>query len=166
MDAPLHYLENGISIAELGLSSCIGPAVAFDVPTRVGEDVCAAAIPVAEIRPGDVVLLRTGWEERAGSPQYFGGEWPGISVGAIERLRERQVRALGTDSVSVDSHRAAALGAPAHRLLLAANVPVFEGLVNLRAVVGRRFVFVGLPLRLEGAEASPVRAVAILAEPA
>jgi kynurenine formamidase len=41
-------------------------------------------------------------------------------------------------------------------------MPVFEALVNLDQVAGQRFFFLGLPLKLEGSEASPVRAVALL----
>jgi kynurenine formamidase len=45
-----------------------------------------------------------------------------------------------------------------------AGLPIFEALVNLDKLAGQRFYFIGLPLKLEGVEASPIRAVAIVPE--
>ena len=71
-------------------------------------------------------------------------------------------KAIGGDIVSADSPTAISEGAPAHKRALAAGMPIFEALVNLKEVVGRRFLFIGLPLRIEGGEASPIRAVALI----
>jgi kynurenine formamidase len=161
VDAPLHFLEHGSAIGSLPLSAFIGPGVAFDVPKAAGTDIVAGDVPASDIRAGDIVLFRTGWDKWVGSARFYGQEWPGFSVDAVDLLLGLQVKAIGTDSASVDSPSALAGGAAAHKGILGAGVPVFEALVNLQAVVGRRFTFAGLPLKLEGAEASPVRAVAI-----
>ena len=42
------------------------------------------------------------------------------------------------------------------------GIPIFEALVNLKEVVGKRFFFIGLPLKVEGGEASPIRAIAVV----
>ncbi len=86
----------------------------------------------------------------------------GFSEAAARQLVDLGAAAVGLDSPSADSPRAIAAGFPAHKKLLAAGIPIFEALVNLRRVCGRRFLFAGLPLRIEQADASPVRAVAIL----
>ncbi len=49
---------------------------------------------------------------------------------------------------------------PAHRICLAANVYIVEGLTNLGAIVGERVQFSALPLAVPGSSRSPVRAVA------
>ena len=162
VESPLHYADNGTDIASLPLHLFAGTAVAFDAPKEPGQSIAAGDVPAEEIRPGDIVLFRTGWEERAGTARFYADEWPGFGADAVEALLDLRVKALGGDIPSVDSPLALGKGAPAHRRLLAAGVVVFEALVNLRAVAGRRFTFVGLPLRLEGAEASPVRAMAVL----
>ena len=69
---------------------------------------------------------------------------------------------MGGGIASADSPAAIAAGAPAHKLAGRAGLPIFEGLVNLDQVAGHRFFFIGLPLKLEGGEASPIRAVALL----
>ena len=37
-----------------------------------------------------------------------------------------------------------------------------ENLANLDSVVGRRFLYIGLPLRLVGGTGCPIRAIAVL----
>ena len=51
---------------------------------------------------------------------------------------------------------------PTHRACAERRVTHYENLNNLKDVVGQRFMFVGLPLRLVPAYGSPGRAAAIL----
>lgn len=162
VDAPLHFLGGGAGVAEMPLDRFLGEAVCVSAPKRPGDDVVLEDIEGVEIRPGDIVLFRTGWEERAGSPSYFDESWPGLSVGLVNFLIERKVKAVGGDLPSADGPAAIESGAPAHKLLAGAGMPIFECLVNLGELVGKRFLFAGFPLKIVGAEASPVRAVAIL----
>jgi kynurenine formamidase len=52
---------------------------------------------------------------------------------------------------------------PAHQILLRAAVPIVENLTNLEAIGADLFQLIVLPLKLAGRDASPVRAVAIVA---
>ena len=162
VDAPLHVLDGGASVDALGLEALSGPAVAFDVPKGPGQDILAADVPDTAIQPGDIVLFRTGWEERASTPRFFEGQWPGLRVDAVDKLRAAGAKAIGGDFPSVDSPEGISAGFLAHRRALAAGIPVIEALVHLDRVVGRRFYFVGLPLRVLGGDASPIRAMAVL----
>jgi len=163
VDAPLHFLGDGFpDVAGMPLQLFIGEALALERLKQPGENVTVADVAGADIRSGDIVLFRTGWDRRAASPAFFQDEWPGLQPSLVEDLIHRGVKAIGGDIASVDSPAAIAAGAPAHKLAGRAGVPVFEALVNLDQVAGRRFFFVGLPLRLEGGEASPIRAVALL----
>jgi arylformamidase len=49
---------------------------------------------------------------------------------------------------------------PAHRICLANDVCVIEGLADLAELAGTRFTFLALPLPIVGGSGSPVRAVA------
>jgi kynurenine formamidase len=53
---------------------------------------------------------------------------------------------------------------PGHVLLLHPDreVPIIENLVGLKALRGKRFRFFGLPLKMDGATGSPIRAVALV----
>ena len=163
VDAPLHFLGDGFpDLAGMALQYFMGEAIALERPKQPGENLCAADLAGADIRSGDIVLFRTGWDQRAGSPAFFQEEWPGLEPSLVEELIRRGVKAVGGDIASVDSPAALAAGAPAHKLAGRAGLPVFEGLVNLDRVTGQRFYFLGLPLKLEGGEASPIRAVSLL----
>ena len=162
VDAPLHFTEGGAAIGRMNPSLFIGEAVCIDCPKIEGENVTPADLDGADIRKGDIVLFRTGWEERSGTLRFFTGEYPGFEPALIEELARRGVKATGFDSPSADGQKALAAGAPAHKAAARLSLPIYESLVNLAEVVGKRFMFSGQPRRLMEAEASPVRAVAVL----
>lgn len=163
VDAPLHFLGKAFpDLVGMPLQQFMGEAVALERLKKPGENVTDADLAGADIHPCDIVLFRTGWDARAGSPAFFQDDWPGLQPTLIEELIRRGVKGVGGDIASVDSPTALAAGAPAHKLAGRAGMPIFEGLVNLNQVAGRRFYFLGLPLKLEGGEASPIRAVALL----
>jgi len=162
VDAPLHFLGRKEDISEMPLELFYGDAIAIEAPKQAGENIDVADISGADVRKDDIVLFRTGWEERSGSPKFFEGEWPGFTPELVDILAKKKIKALGGDIASADSPRAIAEGAPAHKAAAKARLPVFEALINLNKIAGKRFFFVGLPLKIENCEASPVRAMAIL----
>jgi kynurenine formamidase len=162
VDAPFHFMADGMKITELPLSAFYGEAICIDAPKKPGQDIHSQDFRGADIRRGDIVLFRTGWEERSGTPEFFQDEWPGIAPDAVEELFRLGAKAIGGDLPSADSPGAIRAGAPGHMRALGYGLPIFEALAGLSAVSGRRFLFCAFPLKLEGCEASPVRAVAIL----
>jgi kynurenine formamidase len=162
VDVPMHSIADAEDTARMPAGCFLGQAVALDVPKQAGEDIEPEDFVKADIRPGDIVLFRTGWDRHRNTPVFYEGDSPGIAAGAMEKLIQMKVKAAGGDFASVDSPAAIAQGSPAHRLAAAARLPLYEALVNLDQVVGTRFFFIGLPLKIEKGEASPVRAVALL----
>jgi kynurenine formamidase len=163
VDAPLHFLGDEFpDVSGMPLQCFMGSAIALERLKQPGEDVTVADLAGADVRPGDIVLFRTGWDKRLFSPAFFQDEWPGLHPALVEELIRRGVKAIGGDIASVDSPAALAAGAPAHKLAGRAGMPIFEALVNLDQVSGQRFYFLGLPLKLDGGEASPIRAVALV----
>lgn len=124
-----------------------------------------------EIRPGDVVLVRTGSDTVWPEPErYLNGA--GVSGDASEWLAERRVSAVGADNVAwdlpgvVDERLGVTL--PGHVILLVQRgIHIIENLnlVELSTSRAFEFVFVCLPLKIRGGTASPVRPVAILTHP-
>jgi len=166
VDAPLHFLGDAFpDITGLPLQAFMGDAIALERLKAPGEDLSVADLAGADIRPGDIVLFRTGWDKRASTAAFFQGDWPGLEASLLEELIRRGAKAVGGDIASADSPAAIAAGAPAHKLAGHAGMPIFEALVNLDQVIGLRFFFVGLPLNVEGGEASPIRAIAICPNP-
>jgi kynurenine formamidase len=121
------------------------------------------------VRPGDVLLIHTGWGAAWRDPDYITGGGMARSCG--EWAAEQEVFAVGADNMSWDlpGYTDPVLGhtLPNHTLLLArAGILIFENLLleDLAAAGVREFVFVSLPLKLVGATGSPTRPVAIISQ--
>jgi kynurenine formamidase len=53
---------------------------------------------------------------------------------------------------------------PCHEVLRDRQFIHMENLANLDQVAGKRFKFIGFPIKIRGASAAPIRAVAVLDE--
>ena len=122
----------------------------------------------AEVREGDVVLIRTGYGALWSRPDEY-LKAAGISAGGSRWLVERRVRAAGADNMAFDVMSSTPdpelrVTLPGHILLLVrAGIPIIENL-NLEELAAARvyeFLFVCLPLKMRGATGSPVRPIAI-----
>ena len=135
-----------------------------DVPPReycTGERLDRALDEAAaELRPGDVLLLRTGSAERFGGTPECTTQYPGLDASAADWLGDHRVKVFGVDSPSPDNPADRIY--PVHLFCRENGVTHYENLANLQDVVGRRFRFFGFPLRIRGGHGSPVRAVAML----
>ncbi|MGC8622240.1 MAG: hypothetical protein ACP5U0_10025, partial [Caldisphaera sp.] len=85
----------------------------------------------------------------------------GLDVEAAEFLLKKKIKLVGINLRMFDivgnKHR------PLHMLFLNNETPLIENLVNLEKLPKNSpFLFVGLPLNLKSATASPIRAIAIL----
>jgi len=121
----------------------------------------------AEIRRGDVVLLRTGWARRFEDARSFISEvrGPGPAIEGARWLSERGIFAAGSDTVAFEKVPDAAMPVHVH-LLVESGIHIIEclNLEELAAAGVAEFLFVALPLKLRGATGSPVRPVAIVAQ--
>jgi kynurenine formamidase len=127
----------------------------------------AAAAAGVEVRPGDVVLVRTGYGALWAHPEPY-LEAAGVSAAGSRWLSERKVVAVGADNVAWDvvGPKDPELGVtlPGHLLLLVrAGIHIIENLAleELAAAGVHEFAFVCLPLKMRGATGSPVRPIAL-----
>ena len=160
LDAPLHFLQDGKPVDALDLSACAGEAHLLDFTHR-GNSLDEMTVEDflrydAVIRPGARLVVRTGWDRVFPSPAFF-TEMPGISVDAARFLAERRIALIGLDMPSVHAKEYQVV----HEILLGAGIVIVEWLTNLAAIETSPFYFVALPLKLQGRDGSPVRAVAI-----
>jgi kynurenine formamidase len=165
LDAPYHYLADGLSVDRIPLERLYGPAAAVDLAPG-GELAERTAIRVedlaphaGEFEPGARVILRTGWGRRFGTAAFFEGH-PSLTPESAAWIAARGVWLLGLDTPSPAED-----AGPVHHLLLGAGIVILESLANLDALPPR-FTLAAFPLKLVGRDGSPVRAVALAGEPA
>lgn len=144
-----------------------------DPGTTIDDQVladCAGAAGV-QPRPGDVVLVRTGWPRVFDTePGRYQGAQPGISHSAGRWLMDRDVVAIGSDNAAVgaiaaDGSFAGPVDEDIHLLALWQHGVYLVEMLWLEelALAGRsEFLFVAAPLPIEGGTASPVSPLAVL----
>jgi arylformamidase len=150
-DAPYHYDESGLRMDEVPPERYIGPARLVALEGR-------AMIAVADLQGLDLegverLLVRTG---SCPDATRFHRNFTAFEPDAVRYLARRGVRLIGTDAHSMDPMESKEL--PAHHACAAAGILIIENL-NLEAVPTGDYELIALPLKLTGADGSPVRAV-------
>ncbi len=149
-DAPSHY-GDGPAIDRRELDYYLGPCQVMRVKVERGQRVTPSMLSEGVV--SSRLLLATGTFP---DPESFNTDFAALSVDLIDFLHDQGVRLVGIDTPSVDLFESKDL--PAHRAFLRHDMAILEGLV-LRDVPAGTYELIALPLRLEGFDASPVRAV-------
>ena len=120
-----------------------------------------------EVREGDVVLIRTGRMKVYARAAAYMKDPPGMGLSAARYLvEERGAMVVGADNLSFEAFPSEVPGnyVPLHTYLLAQQgAPILE-LVNLEELAEDgvyEFAFIGGSLKLRGADAAPLRPIAL-----
>ena len=182
IDAPIHFSRGKQTLDQVPMERLIGTGVRIDVTRQCARDRdYRVAISDFErweaehgrIPNGAIVLLNTGftrfWPTRK---DYLGTElrgqegvralrFPGLHPDAAAWLvRERQVKAVGIDTASIDYGQSTKF--ETHVALLSQSVPVFENLAELRNLPARGFDVIALPMKIAGGTGGPLRIIAVV----
>jgi len=157
VDAPDHFLNNGVTVEDLSLDLLVGRVYVLYLPDV--NLITASVLMDADIPPRTRRLLfktrnSLYWAE---GKTDFKTDFVGLSVDAAELLVDRNVRLLGIDYLSIAPYK---LRVPIHTILLAAGVVILEGL-DLSQVSQGRYTLHCLPLKLGGVEGAPARAILV-----
>ena len=151
-DAPFHYDADGVAIDAVDPSIYLGPAQVVDA--RTADGLVAAAHVMPQLAAGTTrVLIRT--YQRAPQEAWDTG-FAAIDAALVEELADRGVRLIGVDTPSLDPQTSKTMAA--HRAVARRGLAILEGLV-LDAVPFGTYELIALPLKIAGADSSPVRAV-------
>ena len=165
LDAPIHWLTGALALDRVDLHKCLGPALLINLSHKSRESVITIGDlePFADrIGPGSRILVRTGWDQHAGKPEYRSC-FPRISLELAEWLASRGIWLLGLDTPSVTSLKEDDFQElqAVHQALLNAEIVIVESLANLADLSVQEVFFIALPLKIQGGDGSPVRAVAV-----
>jgi kynurenine formamidase len=139
--------------------------VAKDGPVAADFEITAGHLEGAEVRAGDVVLLRTGWGSYYEDARKFVNDTrcPGPGLKAAQWLSARGIFAAGSDTVPFERSPDPAMPVHVH-LLVESGIHIIECL-NLEELARdgvREFLFVGAPMKIRGATGAPIRPLAIV----
>ncbi len=175
LDAPAHSIAGARTVERIPLELLVGPARVL----RVGPEPAAAGESITRDRLADaipdrlpwIVCIATGWDAHFGTATAL--RHPSISLDLARLLWERGARVLGVDCFSPDPTAggvesggaepgeadAGADPMPVHRFWLGGDGVIVENLTRLTELPGLVEMSL-LPLRLDGSDGSPIRAVA------
>ena len=152
-DAPNHYVTDGQAMSERSLEPYYGPCQVMRVSTKRGERILPSDLegPVTAPR----VLFVT---DSFPNPDVFNEDFCSLSADLVEFLAKAGVILVGIDTPSVDLFSDKEL--ESHNAIARRDMAILEGVV-LADVPSGTYTLIALPLGLEGADASPVRAVLV-----
>ncbi|MDB5085814.1 MAG: putative cyclase [Bacilli bacterium] len=170
MDATAHFLKQDHPehrwMAEISTDKFHSRALTMDFSHYGDTDLVSKAEIEAwerenlQIEPNDTVLLHFGWD-RHWTPRSVGHaytkSWPGVSEAAAVYLAEKRIKAIGCDTLAIDSSYSTTN--PAHYVLLGNGIVIIENLTNLGKISGESYLF-AFPLKIKEGSGSPIRAIA------
>lgn len=183
VDAAEAQADGGFAVLGIHeLPPFVGRGVLLDVPGLLGVKACdgghevsiaelenAAARQGTEVRPGDAVLVRSGWGTHFDDPERYLGVQsgvPGVGEAGARWLADQGAALVGADTLAFECIPAGQGHAllPAHRVLLVergVNIIEAMDLDGLAAADVFEFVFVLSHLSIYGATGAPVRPLAL-----
>lgn len=167
VDALSHNNPKGATIDEMPVQMFMGKAVCLDL-RHVGDrgDITRDRLEVAEQEAGvkvdgHIVLMCTGLNARHWPNDSICTNNAQVTADATHWLYERGSMVHGVEGPSTD--RVDENIFENHRVCRDLGMVHYEWLWNLEVLIGKgEFTFQGIPLRIKGGSASPVRALAFL----
>jgi len=161
IDAPIHIIKGARTLDELPIDIFIGKAIIIDCKHLAGKNITLDFLKQFEdkIRNIEFIIFNSGWSVKWKTDAYFVG-FPTLTSEAAKWLTTFNLKGIGLDSISLDP--VADLTLPNHKIVLAKEILIIENMTNLDSLPNGEFMFQCFPLRIEKADGSPVRAVAIL----
>jgi arylformamidase len=155
-DASRHFFDDGQPVDQIPLERLIGPAILIALPDDV-RSVTAEDLKSKKLAGQKRVLIRTR-NSALLSQKEFVPDYTFLAPDGAQYLVDLGVELVGVDYLSIEQfhsghHRT-------HKTLLARSVVIVEGL-DFSAPPAGEYQFICLPLRIEGCDGAPARAVLI-----
>ncbi|MGD0250856.1 MAG: cyclase family protein [Thermoplasmata archaeon] len=163
MDAPFHFLEEGLTVDRIPPEKLIGRAAVLDLRT----DLSGTLIPTETVRKHwptsfrpEIVLIETGWSHERASTQHYLYDFPGLTPEAAGWVADQGIWGIGTDTLGIDPFLNTKF--EAHKVLLGRNIWILEALDHLDELSeDRPYTLIAGPLKIAGASGAMARVFAL-----
>jgi arylformamidase len=150
IDFPKHMIEGGKTSKDYGIDQFTGKCYVVDV-TFLNRRILKKDITSIKLATYDFIIFKT----KNSYEKEFNPEFVYLSEEAAEALSASSLKGVGIDALGIEREQP---GYPTHRLLLGNDILIYEGL-DLRNIEEGVYEFIGLPMKIDDVEASPVRAI-------
>ena len=174
IDAPLHFTEDGTSVADLAPEKLVCPLCVLDLTAKAAEDPNAMVEPAdieawvsanGEIPAGSCVAMHSGWAAKVADPSFRNTPdgklaFPGFSKAATDMLAGLDVACIGVDTLSLDPGNSPDFAV--HFSWLPGGRFGIENMANLDQLPATgATVFIGAPKHKQGT-GGPARVMAVV----
>ncbi len=149
IDAPAHFLKDGLTVDAIPLGSLIGRCRVLDL-RGAGTTIVREHLD-GKIDGVERVLLKTSFSGMTS----FREDYPSVDISGAAAIGQAGLRCIGTDAPSIESFGG---DGSVHRRILGRGCCIIE-LLDLSGVEAGDYQMIALPLRLAGLDGSPARVV-------
>lgn len=151
-DAPSHFDSQGQSIDTLSLHFFLGLCQVIRLNQKIKGKISLKDIKEKTIKAPRILFATESFPSSSSWTNHFNS----LSVELIQHMAQHKVITLGIDTPSIDPALSQRLDA--HHEMHKHKMMILEGLV-LSHIAEGLYHLIALPLKIEGGEASPLRAV-------
>ena len=156
MDAPVHFIEGGKDIAQMPPEVGVGKVRLME--HRSADHISISHLQDYESRTRTIaenerLFFKTRHSGENWIKEEFNQDYTALSAEAAEFLKKRKLKLVGIDYLSIAPFNDLT---PTHRVLLGSEIWIVEGL-RLGELQEAEYELICLPLKIEGADGSPVR---------
>ncbi len=153
VDAPYHFKDDDFTIEAAPLTAYLGPATLITVDKKEGP-LTPADFPELDWSTVERLLVHSTASVKP--PDQFPTTFVYPSPELARFMGQHGVVLFGSDAPSMDEMNSKPL--PGHNALRQNNIAILEGLL-LTDVPDGTYELIALPLKIEGGDGSPVRAI-------
>lgn len=155
VDSPKHFVREGVDIADMDLSQFMGDVLVVDCPNVSKID---QSVVVDLNLPQNLKKIIFKTSNSTNKSDKFNEHYVALTTDAANWLSKRGIELIGIDAPSIELYHGRDY--VTHQVLLKQNMAILEGL-NLAEVNPGNYYLIALPLKIQDAEASPVRAILV-----
>ncbi len=152
-DAPFHFLQNGKKIDDIEVDRFLGECIVVDLTKIKNRGIEKRDLINAKIRKNDIVILKTSNKYKKTFDFYF----VYLAESGAKFLVSKNIKGVGINALGIERNQPEH---STHKALLSKGIIIFEGL-ELSKIKAGRYFFIGMPLKVKGADGAPMRAVLV-----